>query len=454
MSKKVVLVTGCSTGGIGYALCEEFAARGCKVYATSRNVKKVAAFKDETIERLALDVTSDDDVQRVVQYIHLAEGKLDVVVNNAGGICVGALLDIPLERVRQTFETNVFAALRVAKAVMPAMAERKSGTIVNIGSIVGEIPTPWNGIYSASKSALHTLTEVLSMEAKPFNVNVMLVSPGAVKSNIANNSAASFQMPEDSLYKDFVKNIYYRMNVSQAGNSMPTEKFVAKVVSNALQPKPPGSLFGLPSEMSRYPDYLSPNPTPTKLTKSQKSRARREPSGVFSLFQAPQIQQFKEAFQLIDHDKDGWVNEGDLKEIFASLGISPSKQMMDELLSSRPGKYSGSPSYTDDSSSSERGINFTMFLTMMSERLFDFDTEAQLIHAFESFDENDSGMVKVDEMRKWLGEIGERMDQREIDRFLKGPFTDRQGNFNYREWVKVLRVNGDEEQNEAQAQSA
>ncbi|KAF7436574.1 hypothetical protein PC9H_003407 [Pleurotus ostreatus] len=240
MSKKVVLVTGCSTGGIGYALCEEFAARGCKVYATSRDVEKIAAFKDETIGRMALDVTSDDDIQRVVQHIHLAEGKLDVVVNNAGGICVGALLDIPLEKVRQTFETNVFAALRVAKAVMPAMAERKSGTIVNIGSIVGEIPTPWNGIYSASKSALHTLTEVLSMEAKPFNVNVMLVSPGAVKSNIANNSAASFQMPEDSLYKDFIKNIYYRMNVSQAGNSMPTEKFVAKVVSNALQPKPPG----------------------------------------------------------------------------------------------------------------------------------------------------------------------------------------------------------------------
>ncbi|KAF7436573.1 hypothetical protein PC9H_003406 [Pleurotus ostreatus] len=204
--------------------------------------------------------------------------------------------------------------------------------------------------------------------------------------------------------------------------------------------------------MSRYPDYLSPNPTPTKLSKSQKSRARREPSGVFSLFQAPQIQQFKEAFQLIDHDKDGWVNEGDLKEIFASLGISPSKQMMDELLSARPGEHVRSSSYNDDSSS-ERGINFTMFLTMMSERLFDFDTEAELLSAFESFDENDSGMVKVDEMRKWLGEIGERMDQREIDRFLKGPFTDRQGNFNYREWVKVLRVNGDEEGNEGQAQN-
>jgi myosin regulatory light chain 12 len=73
--------------------------------------------------------------------------------------------------------------------------------------------------------------------------------------------------------------------------------------------------------MSAYSnDYLSPNTTPSKLGKGQRSRARREPSGVFSLFKAPQIQQFKEAFQLIDHDKDGWVNEQDLREIFASLG--------------------------------------------------------------------------------------------------------------------------------------
>ncbi|RXW22581.1 hypothetical protein EST38_g3292 [Candolleomyces aberdarensis] len=203
--------------------------------------------------------------------------------------------------------------------------------------------------------------------------------------------------------------------------------------------------------MSRYPDYLSPNPTPTKQSKAQKSRARREPSGVFSLFQAPQIQQFKEAFQLIDHDKDGWINENDLKEIFASLGISPSKRMMDELLNARPGTHSRSSSYGAEESSGDRGINFTMFLTMMSERLFEFDTEAELIEAFESFDENDKGTVKVDEMRKWLSEFGERMDMQEIDKLFKGPFTDRQGNFNYREWVKVLRINDEEETKQASA---
>ncbi|KDQ63330.1 hypothetical protein JAAARDRAFT_44244 [Jaapia argillacea MUCL 33604] len=192
--------------------------------------------------------------------------------------------------------------------------------------------------------------------------------------------------------------------------------------------------------MSRYPDYLSPNP---KLTKAQKSRARREPSGVFQLFNAPQIQQFKEAFTLIDQDRDGIVSEKDLREIFASLGIQPNKHMMADLLSARPGSHARTPS--SDDAADRGGINFTMFLTMMGEHLFEFDTEAELLEAFECFDENDTGFVKCDEMRKWLAEVGERMDQREIDKLLKGPFTDRQGNFNYREWVKVLRVNADPE---------
>ncbi|KAI6008373.1 hypothetical protein F5J12DRAFT_905417 [Pisolithus orientalis] len=195
---------------------------------------------------------------------------------------------------------------------------------------------------------------------------------------------------------------------------------------------------------SKYPDHLSAGPVSPR---HSKSRARREASGVFSLFQAPQIQQFKEAFQLIDHDKDGWVTESDLKEVFASLGISPTKKMLDELLSARPGGTATPhtrPTLSPQDhvpSAVDRGINFTMFLTMMSERLFEFDPEAELKEAFECFDEGDTGMVKVDEMRKWMGEVGERMDQQEIDKFLKGSFTDRQGNFNYREWIKVLRVN-------------
>jgi myosin regulatory light chain 12 len=99
-------------------------------------------------------------------------------------------------------------------------------------------------------------------------------------------------------------------------------------------------------------------------------------------------------------------------------GISPSKSMLDNLLSARPGgsAHSKSPSATSslDTSSSDRGINFTMFLTMMSERLFEFDPEAELKEAFECFDEGDTGTVQIDEMRKWMSEVGERMDQNEV----------------------------------------
>ncbi|TBU25341.1 EF-hand protein [Dichomitus squalens] len=182
--------------------------------------------------------------------------------------------------------------------------------------------------------------------------------------------------------------------------------------------------------MSRYPYGLSADITPTnspsKLTKAQKSRARREPSGVFSLFSPPQIQQFREAFSLIDHDGDGIVGEQDLKHIFSSLGRGPS-----------------------DDGGSDRGITFPMFLTMMGEHLYDFDADSELVAAFECFDEGDTGFVKCDEIRKWLGDVGERMDEHEIDKLLKGPFT-RNGQFNYREWVKVLRVNTDNEESESQ----
>ncbi|OBZ78691.1 Myosin regulatory light chain 12B [Grifola frondosa] len=202
--------------------------------------------------------------------------------------------------------------------------------------------------------------------------------------------------------------------------------------------------------MARYPSHLSPDITPTstpnKLTKAQKSRQRREPSGVFSLFSPAQIQQFREAFSLIDHDGDGIASEQDLKHIYSSLGLTPSRTTMEALLADRPGdrRSGGAHSRCPVGRAGDHGITFPMFLTMMGEHLYDFDTEAELLQAFECFDEGDTGLVKCDEIKKWLGEAGERMDEQEINKFLKGPFT-HHGNFNYREWIKVLRINADNE---------
>lgn len=159
-----------------------------------------------------------------------------------------------MEQVKQTFDTNTFSALRMAKAVVPSMAERKSGLIVNIGSIVADMwvtlnvvtthyrslcsPTPWNGLYSASKAALHTFTEVLQMECRPFNIDVMLVAPGAIKSNISNNQASIFKLPPDSLYGGYLHNMLDRLHSSQGKNTMPTDAFAKLIVKGCLQRKP------------------------------------------------------------------------------------------------------------------------------------------------------------------------------------------------------------------------
>ncbi|KAF8633033.1 hypothetical protein AX15_001623 [Amanita polypyramis BW_CC] len=240
----IVLVTGCSVGGIGHAICEEFAERGCTVYATSRDMSTVGGFRNEQcIKELALDITRDEQVQSVVKQIVSQEGQIDILVNNAGMIIPGALIDHDIERVKGAFDTNVFGMWRMAKAVIPEMAKRHSGLIVNIGSTVGEIPTPWNGIYCATKAAVHSLSEVMNMECRPFGISVMHVAPGAVKSKIADNAASHYNLPPDSLYKAYLPNIIKRMYASQGPRSMSTDKFANEVVSKALRIRPPSYMI-------------------------------------------------------------------------------------------------------------------------------------------------------------------------------------------------------------------
>ncbi|KAF8349696.1 oxidoreductase [Amanita rubescens] len=241
----VVLITGCSLGGIGHAMCEAFAERGCTVIATSRNVSTMGDFKHETtIKKFALDVTQDEQVKEVVQQVVEQEGGIDILVNNAGMIAPGPLIDNDIEHVQRAFDTNVFGLWRMARAVIPEMAKRHKGLIVNIGSIVGEIPTPWNGIYCSTKAAVYSLSEVMNMECRPFGISVMHVAPGAVKSNIADNAAAQYALPPSSLYKAYLPNIVKRMYASQGPGSMSTEKFAEDVVSKALKTSPPSYMMG------------------------------------------------------------------------------------------------------------------------------------------------------------------------------------------------------------------
>ncbi|KAI0353214.1 oxidoreductase [Trametes cingulata] len=243
VSSKVVLVTGCSVGGIGSALCEEYASQGCKVYATARRLETMEGLK-HNVERLKLDVTSDEDVQNVVKTIIDKEGRIDVLVNNAGILCTGPVIDVPMEEIQRTYDANVFSVIRMCKAVIPHMAARKSGTIVNISSLMAHLPTPWAGIYASTKAALQSLGDTLYMECTPFNISVMSITTGAIRSNLATNRLATFQgLPADSLYQRFLPNIVQRISLSQGSDRMSAEEYAKRVVPKTLQAKPPRSMI-------------------------------------------------------------------------------------------------------------------------------------------------------------------------------------------------------------------
>ncbi|RPD54405.1 oxidoreductase [Lentinus tigrinus ALCF2SS1-7] len=245
--RKVVLVTGCSDGGIGSALCAEYAAQGCKVYATARKMEAMDGLKHGTnVAKLVLDVTKEKNVRDVVDTIISKEGQIDVLVNNAGVLCVGPVTDVPLSVVKDAYDANVFSVINMCQAVIPHMAERKRGTIVQISSIGAYIPTPWAGIYGSTKAALRSISDVLYMECTPLNVSVLTVTTGAVRSNLSKNQAASLpvdNLPEDSLSKRFLPDILARIYMSQGADSMPAEEYARRVVGASLQAKPPREMM-------------------------------------------------------------------------------------------------------------------------------------------------------------------------------------------------------------------
>ncbi|KAK8490215.1 hypothetical protein V6N13_052752 [Hibiscus sabdariffa] len=237
----VVLITGCSQGGIGHALARAFADSNCKVVATSRSLSSMSDLQqDPRFYLQELDVLSEQSVQHVMSNVIHEFGRVDVLVNNAGIQCIGPLAEVPLPALENSFNTNVFGSIRVVQAVVPHMASKKKGRIVNIGSVSALVPGPWSGVYSATKAALHALTDTLRLELSHFGIDVINVVPGAVRSNIGNSAVAGYnRMPEWNLYKPFEEAIRERAYFSQRSRTTPTDVFAKDTVKVILKKSPP-----------------------------------------------------------------------------------------------------------------------------------------------------------------------------------------------------------------------
>jgi NAD(P)-dependent dehydrogenase (short-subunit alcohol dehydrogenase family) len=186
-TERVALVTGASSG-IGEAAARELLAAGFTVYGTSR--RAVAGEDRDGIVFLPLDVTDDQSVADAVREVLGRSGRLDVLVNNAGFGVAGAAEESSVEQARALFETNLFGAMRMIRAVLPHMRERGSGRIINISSFVGLIPVPFMALYAASKHALEGYSESLDHEVREHGVRVLLVEPAYTRTSFDANAVA------------------------------------------------------------------------------------------------------------------------------------------------------------------------------------------------------------------------------------------------------------------------
>ena len=177
---KVILITGASSG-IGFDAARTLARQGHRVYAAARRVERMEPLKEDGVVPVHLDVTDEASMEACVKTILEKEGRIDVLVNNAGYGYFGAIENVPLEEARRQLEVNVFGLARLCQLLLPSMRERGSGRIVNTSSVAGKSVLYFGGWYHVSKYAVEALSDALRMEVKPFGIDVSLIEPGGIQ---------------------------------------------------------------------------------------------------------------------------------------------------------------------------------------------------------------------------------------------------------------------------------
>ena len=234
----VAVITGCSSG-IGLALCAEYARQGYRVYAGLRNLNAQQETLQQQLARtlgsnevalsriqgVQLDVNSPSDIAALSTALRGQAGRVDLLINNAGFGAMGALLDIDHDTLALQFSTNVLAPINITRALLPLLNqaslqphhENRAALVANIGSVSGVLTTPFSGAYCASKAAVHSVSDALRMELRPFGINVVCLRPGTIASAFGDNSEeqARRNLPAHSLYRSLEGAILKRARASQ-----------------------------------------------------------------------------------------------------------------------------------------------------------------------------------------------------------------------------------------------
>ena len=180
--KKVILLIGASSG-IGYQTAENLAKEGHIVYGAARRTEKMETLKQFGVKPIYLDVTDEESIKSAIDTIIENEGRIDVLINNAGYGSYGAIEDVEISEAKMQFEVNLFGLARLVQLVLPHMRKQKSGRIINVSSMGGRMTSYFGGWYHATKYALEAFSDALRMEVTDFGIDVSLIEPGGIKTD-------------------------------------------------------------------------------------------------------------------------------------------------------------------------------------------------------------------------------------------------------------------------------
>jgi NAD(P)-dependent dehydrogenase (short-subunit alcohol dehydrogenase family) len=235
----VFLITGCSSG-IGRATAAAAANAGHRVFATARRTESLGDMGPR-IEALPLDVTDEASIDGAVSQVVARAGRIDVLVNNAGYGQMGTVEDIPIARWRAEFDVNVFGLIAVTQAVLPHMRARRTGRVINIGSIAGRIAYPFGGAYCASKYAVEAISDALRLEVERFGIRVVLIEPGPIHTRFGERVETEVEPLEhdaDSAYHAWYEKAHVRFRRESRVGALPPDAVARAVLKAATSARP------------------------------------------------------------------------------------------------------------------------------------------------------------------------------------------------------------------------
>jgi len=243
---KAVLITGCSTG-IGRTTAERLARNGHTVYATARRLESIADLAQSGCQLLALDVCDESSMQAAVAAVEREHGAVGVLINNAGYGSEGPVEEVPMSEVRRQFETNVFGLLRLSQLVLPGMRRQGWGKIVNLSSMGGRMTLPGGGIYHATKYAVEALSDALRFEVRGFGIDVIVIEPGAIKTEFGATAIARVDAlggsPDYAAFRDALKQQIRNAYEGPMAAFAAGPEAVAKVIEKAVTARRPRTRY-------------------------------------------------------------------------------------------------------------------------------------------------------------------------------------------------------------------